>query len=81
MVHKHIKKHVKKHEKKYARFSLFFAVLVLFSAVEDVIAVLILKSETFLEVVLVAVGLSFVFTLIGEEFEKFWKYEKKKLKK
>ena len=72
---------MKKHKKKYTRFTLFFTILVLFSAVEDIIAVYILKSETFTEIVVVAIVLSFIFTLIGEGFEKLWKYEKKKFKK
>ena len=71
---------MKKHKKKYTRFLLFFTVLVLFSAVEDVIAVYILKSETFFEIVTVAIILSFIFTLIGEGIEKLWEYEKKKIK-
>lgn len=80
MVHRPIIKHVRKHHKKYNKFFLFFLVLVIFGIVEDVLAIYITKSETFFEVIGVAIILSFAFTLIGEGFEKIYAYEKKHLK-
>ena len=81
MVHKKVKKHVSKHKRKYTRFILYFLILLIFGVIEDVTAVYLTSGEEIIEVIVVAIVLSFIFTLIGEVIETVWMYNKKKLRK
>ncbi|MBU3896400.1 MAG: hypothetical protein KJ697_00495 [Nanoarchaeota archaeon] len=80
-LHHHIKKHLRKHKRKYAKFMLYFLVLLTFSVIEDVTAVYITQTEELIEVVGVAIVLSFIFTVIGELVEEVYLAEKKKFKR
>ncbi|MBU3905296.1 MAG: hypothetical protein KJ906_04080 [Nanoarchaeota archaeon] len=77
MIHKHIKKHVIKHKKKYTRFILYFLILLTFGVIEDVTAVYLTTGEDMMEVIGVAVLLSFIFTVIGEGIELIYERGKK----
>lgn len=79
-MHKIIKKHVSKHKKKYTRFILYFLILLTFGVIEDVTAVYLTDSETILEVIGVAIILSFIFTIIGEVIEEVYLFERKKFR-
>lgn len=60
---------------------LYFLVLLTFSVIEDVTAVYITQTEELIEVVGVAIVLSFIFTVIGELVEEVYLAEKKKFKR
>jgi len=79
-MHKKVKKHFSIHKKKYTRFALYFLILLTFGVIEDVTAVYLTESETLLEVIGVAIILSFIFTIIGEIIEEVYLFERKKFR-
>ena len=75
------KGHFQKHQKHYTRFILFFAFMVVYNVVEDVIALMatgmsldfIFRSEHFIMVTVIAI----VFTAIAELIKKLFEKNKK----
>ncbi|MDD5416482.1 MAG: hypothetical protein PHU12_00735 [Candidatus Aenigmarchaeota archaeon] len=80
-LHPHIKKHIIKHKRKYTKFILYFLILLTFGVVEDVTAVFLTKTEEMIEVIGVAILLSFIFTVIGEIIEEVYLAERKRFKR
>jgi len=72
--------HIKKHKRKYARFISFFIFLVIYSVIEDLIAITIHGVEFDFIVLINVFVIALVFTGIAEITERLYKKEETEIK-
>jgi sensor domain CHASE-containing protein len=80
-LHHNARRHIRKHKKNYVRFISFFAFLVAYSILEDIISISIHGVEMDLMVVLNILVIATVFTLISQGTENLYRKEEPKIEK
>ena len=80
-IHQKAYHHIKKHKKKYVRFVSFFIFLVIYSVIEDLIAVTLHGVEFDIIVLINVFTIALLFTGIAEITERIFKKEEPKLEK
>ena len=72
--------HIRKHKKNYVRMVLFFIFLVLYSIVEDIIAMTVHGVEFDMIIVINVFFIALIFTGIAQMTERLYKEEKDEIK-
>ncbi|MFH1229810.1 MAG: hypothetical protein V1678_05320 [Candidatus Aenigmatarchaeota archaeon] len=79
-IHQKAYHHIRKHKKHYVRIALFFIFLVIYSVIEDIIAMSIHGMEFDLVVLVNVFIIAMVFTGIAELTERLYKKEEPEIK-
>jgi hypothetical protein len=80
-IHQKAYHHIRKHKKKYVRFISFFVFLVIYSIIEDLIAVSLHGVEFDIIVLINVFLIALIFTAISEVTESLVKREEPKIEK